>query len=95
LVLHQEAVRQGYIISNEQAQEIITQMNEASDQANLADPTGQKIMAETNAIFKEYGFDSQDDYLSSQLPKPARAMAIQRMQNKFDEKSGRTIFRIK
>ncbi|MDD3364642.1 MAG: hypothetical protein PHZ03_06645, partial [Syntrophomonas sp.] len=43
-VLHQEAVRQGYIVSKEQAQKIITQMNEASDQANLSDPTGQKIM---------------------------------------------------
>jgi hypothetical protein len=85
-VLHQEAVMQGYIVSNEQAQEIITQMNEASDQANSSDPTGQKIMAETNPIFKEYGFNSQDDYLNWNLPKTARSMSIQRIQNKLDEK---------
>ncbi len=85
-VQYQEAVQQGYIVSNEEAQAILKQANGASDQANESDPTSQKIMTETNAVMNEYGFASQNDYLNWNLPKTARSIAIQRMQNKFDEK---------
>ena len=85
-VLYQEAVKQGYIVSNEEAQEILRQVNEASNQANDSDPTAQKIMVELNTVMNEYGFASQDDYLNWNLPNTSRSMAIQRMQNKFDEK---------
>jgi len=85
-VLHQEAVNQSYIVSNEEAQETLKQANEASEQASEFDSTGQKFMEEYNKVLKDNGFNSQDDYLNWNLPKTTRLMAIQRMQNKFDEK---------
>lgn len=85
-VLYQEAVKQGYTSSTEEAQRILKQANDASAQAGSSDPAFQKIREESQAVYKEYGFASEDDYLKWNLPAAARSIAIQRLHNKFEEK---------
>jgi len=89
-VLYQEAVQQGYIVSNEKTHELQKQANEASDQATLSDPDSAKeydqIMAYETAVLKEFGFNSRSDYEEWVIPKAARSSTIRLMQNNFDQK---------
>ncbi|MGI6435285.1 MAG: hypothetical protein ACOX0F_07990 [Syntrophomonadaceae bacterium] len=81
-VLYQEAVKQGHMVSQIEAQKVQKLVNEVSDQAGAQEYN--RIKAGETAILKEFGFNSRNDYEEWLLPRTARHLTIRSMQNQFD-----------
>lgn len=87
-VFYQEAVRQGHEASVDEAKRILEESNKASNEALNGDEEAlrkhNEIVQYITEIYKQYGFESEEDYLNQRIDKTAQAIAISRMKNQFD-----------
>ncbi len=88
-VLYQEAVKNRYEASIDDAKLILDESNKVSNDALLGDEEAlrkqNEIMKSANEIYKKYGFESEEDYLNQRIDKTAQAMTINRMKNRFNK----------
>jgi len=88
-VLYQEAVKQGYEVSVDEAREILEESKRISDEALNGDKEAlrkyKEIVKLSTLIYKQYGFESEEDYLNKRIDKIAKSIAISRMKNQFDK----------
>lgn len=86
-VLYQEAVKHGHEASVDNAKRILEESNKVSNEALSGDEEALKkqneIIKYTNEIYKQYGFESEEDYLNQCIDKTAQAMTISRMKSQF------------
>jgi hypothetical protein len=86
-VLYQEAVKQGHEVSIERAKEVMEDSKRTTLETAAQTEEGLKFYTEyyenADAIYQQYGFASEDDYLSQRIDRTAKAMAINSMQREF------------
>lgn len=88
-VLYQEAVKQGHMVSVDQARQILEESNKVSHEALNGDEEAlarqNEIIKYSNEIYKQYGFKSEEDYLNQRIDKTAQAATISRMKSRFNK----------
>lgn len=87
-VFYQEAVKQGHKVSVDETKRILEEGNKVSNEALSGDEEAlrkqNEIIKYINEIYKQYGFESEEDYLNQRIDKTAQAITISRMKNQFD-----------
>lgn len=87
-VFYQEAVRQGHEASIDEAKRILEESNKASNEALNGDEEAlrkhNEIVKHITEIYKQYGFESEEDYLNQRIDETAQSISINRMKNQFD-----------
>lgn len=87
-VFYQEAVRQGHEVSVDKAKQILEESNKVSNETLSGDEEAlrkqNEIIKYITEIYKQYGFESEEDYLNQRIDKTAQAITIGRMKNQFD-----------
>lgn len=88
-VLYQEAKKQGHDVSKEKAKQVFQESNQATEETLKDDKEAwekwNKLMEYANKIYKEHGFESEEDYLNQRIVKSAQAMPISRMKSQFNK----------
>jgi len=87
-VFYQEAVRQGHEVSVDKAKQILEESNKVSNETLSGDEKAlrkqNEIIKYITEIYKQYGFESEEDYLNQRIDKTAQAITISRMNNQFN-----------
>lgn len=85
---YQDAVRQGHEVSVDKAKQILEESNKVSNETLSGDEEAlrkqNEIIKYITEIYKQYGFESEEDYLNQRIDKTAQAITISRMKNQFD-----------
>jgi len=88
-VLYQEALKEGYDVSVDKAMQILEENKQLAAEMLRNDKEAQQkqnqIFESVNKIYKQYGFQSEEDYLNQRIEKTAQALTISRMKNQFNE----------
>lgn len=87
-VYYQEAVKQGHEVSVDETKRILEESNKVSNEALNGDEEELRkqieIIKYIAEIYKQYGFESEEDYLNQRIDKTAQAISINRMKNQFN-----------
>lgn len=81
-ILYQEALKKGYEVSTDQARQILEESKKSTEEL-LKDDS--EVVEYINKIYKQFGFQSEEDYFNRRLEKSAQAMTINKIKNKFNE----------
>lgn len=88
-VIYQEALKHGHEISIDKAKQILEESNIMTNEAVKGDEAALKkqnvIMEHLKQIYKQYGYNSEKDYLNQRIKKTAETMTINRMQSQFEK----------
>ncbi|AGA68241.1 hypothetical protein Desdi_0714 [Desulfitobacterium dichloroeliminans LMG P-21439] len=88
-IYYQEAVKQGYEVSVDEAKQILVESNKVSNEVLNDDEEvlrkQNEITKSITDIYKQYGFESEEDYLNQRIDKSAQAMTISRMKGQFSK----------
>lgn len=79
----QEALKNGYEVSIDETEQILEQNNKMlSGEARIKQ---NEMINYAKEIYKQYGFESEEEYLNQRIDKTAQAIAIGRMKNQFNK----------
>jgi len=88
-VLYQQALKEGYSVSTDDAKQILAESKQATDEKLKNDKDAQEKYNETletnKKIYNQFGFQSEEDYLNQRIDKTAQALTISRMKNQFNK----------
>ncbi|MDD2235463.1 MAG: hypothetical protein PHZ11_07820 [Desulfitobacteriaceae bacterium] len=88
-IYYQEAVRQEHKVSVGEAKQILEESNKVSKEALNGDEEALQKQNEITKIitevYKQYEFESEEDYLNQRIDKSAQAMTISRMKSQFNK----------
>lgn len=86
-VLYQEALKEGYEVSVDEAKQILEESKQSTAEMLINDQEAQKqreILEASKKIYNQFGFQSEEDYLNQRIDKTAQALTINRMKNQFN-----------
>lgn len=81
-ILYQEALKKGYEVSTDQARQILEESRKSTEELLKNDS---EVVDYINKIYKQFGFQSEEDYFNQRIEKTAQALTINKMKNKFNE----------
>lgn len=87
-VLYQEAKRQGFDVSLEEARKLLEEVDEMSEKSYKREGSWEKVLELEKEAWQALGYRSREEWKESRIPRIARSVAIKRLKENFASKLG-------